>query len=82
MQENDTNLDDNEDKKLYYIFSKKEPQSLLDFTKDRKDISALEDVESHILIILDEFDDDYEDKNPKTGDIRLFLTEQQEEMEA
>ncbi|WP_028777898.1 hypothetical protein [Shimazuella kribbensis] len=52
------NDQENIQKRLYYIFPKENPQLLIDFTKDRNDIVYIEDVDTHILVELDD-DEEY-----------------------
>jgi hypothetical protein len=69
--------EDSEPKKLYYIFSKDDPHSFIEFVNGRTDIAHIADVETHILVQLEEYDDEY----PTRGEGRFFLSGEQEEMQ-
>ncbi|SEM68311.1 hypothetical protein [Lihuaxuella thermophila] len=64
-------------KKLYYIFPKDDPQSFIEFTTGRNDLHHIEDVDTHILVQLEEYEDEYSGK----GEARFFSFDEREEME-
>ncbi|MDQ0418955.1 hypothetical protein J2Z48_003160 [Croceifilum oryzae] len=70
-------VEDTEDKEIYYIFPKKDPQSVIQFTKGRDDLFDLVDVGTHILVVLEDWGNEY----GREGETRFFRSDEQEKLD-